>query len=44
MVQFLIERGADVNDKTLEGKSALVWAKEFGHKEIEKLLVTAGAK
>ena len=44
MVQFLIERGAYVNDKTKEGKSALFWAKLFGHKEIEKLLLAAGAK
>jgi predicted RNase H-related nuclease YkuK (DUF458 family) len=44
MVQFLIERGADVNDKNREGKSALFWAKQFGNKEIEKLLIAAGAK
>ncbi|MFC1533218.1 PQQ-binding-like beta-propeller repeat protein [Thermodesulfobacteriota bacterium] len=44
MVQFLIERGADVNDKSKEGKSTLFWARQFGNKEIEKLLLAAGAK
>lgn len=44
VVRLLLERGANVNDKTKEGKSALFWAKQFGHKEIVNILKAAGAR
>lgn len=44
MVEFLIERGADVNTKDSSGKSALFFATQFDHDEIAKILREAGAK
>lgn len=43
-VRLLVQRGADVNTKTKEGKSALFWANQFRHKEIVKILKEAGAR
>ncbi|MFC1525575.1 PQQ-binding-like beta-propeller repeat protein [Candidatus Latescibacterota bacterium] len=44
VARLLIEHGADVNERTKEGKSALFWAKNFGNPEIVTLLEQAGAK
>jgi len=42
-VQRLIEQSANVNAKRENGWTALRWAAFFGHKEIVKLLIQAGA-
>lgn len=44
IVKLLIKKGADVNDKTKEGRSALFWAKHFKNKEIVNILKQAGAQ
>lgn len=38
MARFLLERGADAELKSSDGKSALDWAREMGHAEIVRLL------
>lgn len=38
MARFLLEKGADIQLKSSDGKSALDWAKEMGHAEIVRLL------
>ena len=43
-VQALLAQGADVNAKNNDGKTALIWAKEQGHKEIDRMLKKAGAE
>ena len=43
VVRLLIASGADVNEKSKEGKSALFWAKQFNRKEMIKMLKQAGA-
>jgi len=43
-VKFLIERGADLNAKNLDGKTALDLAKQRGSTPVVDLLVKAGAK
>ena len=40
----LLEAGADVNAKDLDGRTPLWWASEAGHKHIVKLLQDHGAK
>ncbi len=44
LVSFLITRGADVNARAKDGKTALALAREEGHTEVVKLLKAAGAK
>jgi ankyrin repeat protein len=44
VVKILIEYGAKVNWKNHYGRTALVTAREEGYKEIEKMLINAGAK
>ena len=41
MVRLLIERGADVNDKCSDGKSALGWAQQQGLSEVQKMSIPA---
>jgi ankyrin repeat protein len=43
-VQALLAQGADVNAKDNDGGTALILAKEEGHKEIVRILEEAGAK
>jgi len=43
-VKRLIEKGANVNAQTNDGYTALILASRYGHKEIAKLLIEAGAK
>jgi len=43
-VLVLLDAGADVNEKTDNGRSALLIAEEEGHTEIVELLKAAGAK
>mmetsp|Transcript_144974 Transcript_144974/g.464630 ORF Transcript_144974/g.464630 Transcript_144974/m.464630 type:complete len:100 (+) Transcript_144974:231-530(+) len=43
-VKFLVEAGAEVNAKTTDGATALLWASIQGHVEAVKFLVEAGAK
>ena len=40
-LEFLLDKGADVNTKDKDGKTALMWASEYGHKEVAELLVKA---
>jgi len=44
LVTFLIEKGANVNARAKDGKTALALAQEEGHSEMVKLLKVAGAK
>ena len=44
VVRILIEYGAKVNWKNHYGRTALGTAKKKGYKEIEKMLIDAGAK
>jgi len=44
MVELLIERGANVNDITADGKTVLAYAEQFGNQEIVKILKDNGAK
>jgi len=44
LVSFLITKGADVNARAKDGKTALALAQEEGHSEGVKLLKAAGAK
>jgi ankyrin repeat protein len=44
VVQLLLDKGADVNAKATDGKTALVAATEDGHNEVRDLLIRAGAK
>ena len=43
MVSFLIKKGADVNKAGAPWSAPLVWARRKNHKEVENLLVDAGA-
>jgi ankyrin repeat protein len=43
-VQELLAKGADVNAKTVDGKTAINYAKMGGHDEIETVLVKAGSR
>jgi ankyrin repeat protein len=43
-VQALLAKGADVNAKINDGRTALICASEEGHSEIAQLLIKAGAK
>ena len=43
-VQALLAQGADMNAKNDIGGTALMYAKEKGHKEIVRILKEAGAK
>ena len=42
-VQFLIERGAHINERNHEGHTPLDIAVSEGHSEIEALLIAEGA-
>ena len=44
IVQALLAKGAKVNEKNKDGKTALRIAEENGHTEIVELLKKAGAK
>jgi len=44
IVRALLSRGADANMKDADGWTALTFAQEYGHAEIEKLLREAGAE
>jgi ankyrin repeat protein len=44
MAEWLIARGADINAKTNEGKTALQYAKSNNHKDVADLLRKHGAK
>jgi hypothetical protein len=43
-VKLLLDRGADINVRDNEGKTALVWAREKGHPEIVQLIEAASRK
>jgi len=43
-VQALLASGADVMEKDWKGRTALMWARVYEHKDIIKLLRQAGAK
>ena len=43
IVKYLVQHGANVNAKTNDGDSALLFAVEAGHLEIVKLLIENGA-
>ena len=43
-VKALLAKGADVNAKTNDGKTALMYAADKGYTEIVRLLKQAGAK
>ncbi len=43
IVRALIDKGADVNFKGLDSRTAIYWAKKKGHTEIVKILRQAGA-
>ena len=40
MVEMLIEKGADVNTKSNDGKTALALASQWGRKEIAAILLS----
>ena len=44
IVEILLNRGAEVNEKTESGVTVLMVAKKGGHTEIVELLKQAGAK
>ena len=44
ILKALLAHGADVNSKSNDGKTALMIAKEKGHKEIVRILNEAEAK
>lgn len=44
MVNFLIEKGADVNAAGSDGKTPLQWANESGFRDVENLLLHFGAE
>src|ERR1039457_3059798 len=42
VVQLLLDRGADVNARDRDGKTALHGASRFGHREVVELLLEKG--
>jgi ankyrin repeat protein len=44
IVELLLKRGADIDIKASDGRTALAIASKNGHKNIEELLKDAGAK
>ena len=42
--KLLIENGANVNDKDLQGANALIYASTFGNYETVKLLIENGVE
>jgi ankyrin repeat protein len=44
LARLLIEAGADVNARDLYGHSVLMWAEEFGNRDVIALLEAAGAR
>jgi hypothetical protein len=44
MVKYLLAQGADINKAGASWAIPVAWAKKKGHKEIEKILLMAGAK
>ena len=40
---MLLEKGADVNAKRIDGDTVLIWASKYGHTEIAAMLLAAGA-
>lgn len=43
VVKTLVQRGADVNQRDSEGRTALTRAREGGHSQIVKMLLASGA-
>jgi ankyrin repeat protein len=43
-VKGFIDNGADVNAKSNDGDTALIFASQNHHKEVRELLIKAGAK
>ena len=43
VVQALLAKGADVNDKDSNGETALMWASRFGHLGVVQVLLAKGA-
>ena len=43
IVKFLIEKGADIEDKNNNGYTPLIWTSSYGYTEIIKFLVEKGA-
>jgi ankyrin repeat protein len=44
VVKTLLAHGADVNAKNESGKSPLLQAVQYGHKEVVEVLLQAGAE
>ena len=44
MVKFLVTRGASINHRDSEGRTALKLASQYGHIDIVKYLINAGAE
>ena len=44
MAQLMLFLGADPHVRTRDGMTALAWAKELGHPEIEAMLLEGGAR
>ncbi len=42
-VRILIEHGADIDDRSNNGKTSLLWASHWGHDEVTRYLVKKGA-
>ena len=43
ITELLLSKGADVNIKDIQGKTALIFAATYGNKEIVELLLSNGA-
>jgi len=43
MIQYLLKKGANINEKDFDGRTALIYAAEDGQLEIVKCLIENGA-